>query len=465
MLAIGSGVFYFVTTSKNINFFTEKEQEITQTPLPKAIDTAKISLSPTPTPEESLVKRLQKARNAIQNGELEYATNLVEKEEHSEHVLDILIQTSLGQGLYFKSEQYVKELVSLNKSTENIKQYIEILLLSGKAKEAKTLLSLLKNTNDSLFYEMIISATEYDNQKTKEIAEKIITSGTLEKYKKSAQIFLDIYTTYESFRDGSPDYLTLMIGNALKTLQFHELTIQYLKPLLEKNPNYRDAWIVVGNSYLELRQYEIAEKMLEKAVSLDPAHPISPYLLGITLYEEGQTEDAIAQLLTAVKNGYTPREQAEKLIGDMYFGMDNFENALEHYQYILEQGSPTIEDYSKAIFIALQKLKVPSLGRSFAENAIIDFANNPKAMALKGIVLLESENKESAKTYIENLAVQYPQSLDALLLVGKLRESEKNYQSAFDLYKKCYDKGSVSGDSIYIECAQEYEKLRKKLQK
>jgi tetratricopeptide (TPR) repeat protein len=243
------------------------------------------------------------------------------------------------------------------------------------------------------------------------------------------------------------------------------LTIAYIKPVLEKNANYRDAWIVVGNSYLELKQFEIAEKMLEKAVSLDPSHPISAYLLGVTLYEEGQAEDAINQLKIAIKNGYTPRAKVEKYIGDMYFGIDKFEDALEHYQYVLEQGEPTVADYSKAVFIALQKLKVPSLGRSFAENAIVDFSNNPKALALKGVALLESGNLQIAKQYIENLALKYPQSLDIILLVGNLRESEESYQSAFDLYKKCYDDGSVSGDFIYIECAQKYEELREKLQK
>ncbi|HIQ57625.1 TPA: tetratricopeptide repeat protein [Candidatus Gracilibacteria bacterium] len=468
MLAVGSGVFYFAMTSKNIDFFTVNSlDQQTQTPAPQATDKAKISLSPTPTakPEISLIEKLKKANNAIKNGELEYASTLLENEEHTEHVLEILIKATLGQGMYFDAEQYTKELVSLNNSKKNIKQYAEILLLSGKVADAKTLLPLLNDTDHKLFYEMIIAVTENNHEVVQLSAENILNSKSSEKYKKSAQIFIDIYKTYESFRDGSPDYLTLMLGNALKTLKFHELTIIYIKPILEKNPNYRDAWIVIGNSYLELRKYEIAEKMLEKAVSLDPSHPISPYLLGITLYEEGQTEDAISQLKTAVKNGYTPRYKAEKQIGDMYFGIEKFKDALEHYQYVLEQGEPTLGDYSKATFIALQKLKVPSLGRSFAENAIVDFSNNPTALALKGWALLDSGNLITAKQYIENLAVKYPASLDVILLVGKLREAEKNYQSAFDLYKKCYDSGTTSGNIIYIECAQEYERLRKELQK
>lgn len=465
MLAVGSIVFYIVMIKQNINFFTVNNQaeEIT---IPTATDKAKISLSPTPTakPEISLIEKLKKANNAIKNGELEYASTLLENEEQTQHVLEVLVQSSLGQGDYFNAENYIKKLVVIDKSIKNIQQYVEILLLSGKATDAKSLLPLLQNTDHVIFYEMIIAVTENNHEVVALRAEELSQSSS-EKYKKSAQIFKDIYITYESFRDGSPDYLILMLGNALKTLKFHELTIIYLKPILEKNPNYRDAWIVVGNSYLELKKFEIAEKMLEKAVSLDPSHPISPYLLGITLYEEGQTEDAINQLKTAIKNGYTPRAKAEKQIGDMYFGINKFEEALEHYQYVLEQGNPTIGDYSKSVFIALQKLKVPSLGRSFAENAIIDFSNNPTALSLKGWALLEAGNLVTAKEYIEDLAVKYPASLEVILLVGKLREAEENYQSAFDLYKKCYDTGSVSGNAIYIECAQEYERLRKELQK
>ncbi len=467
MLLIGSSVFYFVITNKNISILNINTT--TPTPTPAVVSTTKATLSlaptPTPTPKISLIEKLQMAENAIKNGELQYARTLLENEEHTEHVLNILIKATLGQGNYFECEQYTKELVSLDKSQKNIQQYVKILLLSGKKKDAKSLLPLLDETDDKFFYQMILAVVENNHETVKSLAKKIIETSSNEKYKKSAQIFLDIYKTYKSFRDGSPDYLTLMLGNALKTLNFHELTIQYVKPILEKNPNYRDAWIVTGNAYLELKKFEIAEKMLEKAISLDPTHPISPYLLGITLYEEGQTEDAIKQITTAIKNGYTPRYIAEKQLGDMYVGLHKYEEALEHYQYILEQGKPTLEDYSKATFIALQKLKVPSLGRSFAENAIVDFANNPKALSLKGWALLSTNNLPVAKTYIENLAVQFPESLDVIFLVGKLREKEKKYQSAFDLYKKCYDKGSVSKNSLYIECAKEYEHLRKELQK
>ncbi|HIQ56711.1 TPA: hypothetical protein EYG96_01565, partial [Candidatus Gracilibacteria bacterium] len=121
MLAVGSIVFYIVMIKQNINFFTVNNQaeEIT---IPTATDKAKISLSPTPTakPEISLIEKLKKANNAIKNGELEYASTLLENEEQTQHVLEVLVQSSLGQGDYFNAENYIKKLVVIDKSIKNI---------------------------------------------------------------------------------------------------------------------------------------------------------------------------------------------------------------------------------------------------------------------------------------------------------------------------------------------------------
>ena len=157
------------------------------------------------------------------------------------------------------------------------------------------------------------------------------------------------------------------------------------------------------------------------------------------------------------------REKAERHIADMYFADEKYEEALEHYQYILDEGdNPTLKDYTRSVYIALQELDTPSLGTSFASNAAAAMPENPAALALQGWVLLESGDTVQAKTALRDLVAQYPLAQEPLLYLAKTHEKEEEYETAFDTYKKCYEIEPES--AVGMECAQKYEELRITLQ-
>jgi tetratricopeptide (TPR) repeat protein len=447
------GISTFAWSSYGILYHPKEKPQ----PTTKIFSNIKPSITPIVL-KKDLSEKIINAKSAIKFGQYEHAINILEKEKKSSESLKVLILASIKQGIYVNAKDYSNELLKIEKTEKNILQHIHILLLQGKTDEAKKYFKEINESSEKIFYELIISVSENKNDIAKDLANKLLKD---EKYNKISLLFINTYKTYDSFRDGSPAYLKTMLANVLKTLQYHAITINYIKPVLETNPEYRDAWLVIGNSYLILKKFEIAERMFEKALSLDPSHPISPYLLGVTLYELDQEEDAIKQIENAIKNGYKDKIQAQRYIADIYFQEKKYDKSLEYYQKIFNTEKSQLSDYTKGVYITLKELKTPKLGEILAQEAIKKEPNNPAALSLKGWSLLENGKKEEAKEFLEDLIKKYPNSLETLLYLGKTYEKYEDielHKKAFFIYKKCYEKGK--GNAISIECAKRYEDLR-----
>lgn len=453
MIAVGGGAFLW--SAQDSLFSREPLPE----PSPVVVSTLKPSFSPASFFPEDASDRVQYAQRALENGQIEYAISTLEDIETPESQ-SLLLQAFLQQKSYLDAQEILEQLLSLSYNEEYQRDYVSVLLLQAKLDESSLALQLLNDSAEKSFYELLIAVMDKDHEVVEQLAKKLQQD---EEYKTIGNAFIDVYTTYESFRDGSPHYLNTLLANLLKTLEFHHLAIEYIKPTLKEFPEYRDAWLVIGNAYLELKKFEIAERMFEKALSLDPTHPITPYLLGVTLYELGQTEDALDQLKNAKKNGFEPKSQINRVIGDIYFSDEKFDEALEYYQVLLSDSeNASFQDFSKGIYIALQELDAPILGRSFAEKAKLLFQNSPEVMALEGWVLLREGQPEKSQILLEELKNQYPDTPDVLLYLGRTYEFQERFDPAFDTYKQCYE--MIPLHPVSLECGERYEDLRERLQ-
>ena len=314
----------------------------------------------TPNAPEISVNFLTQAEQFFAQGNFTGAIEMAQKnlETHPNDIqsLSIIADSYTALSDYFQAEQAISQIVTLQNTPQNQVKYIEILLLSGKTDLANTKIQLLPQSEEKVFYQMIIAVVTEDYDAIKKYAKTLTASDS--QYKKTAQEFLNIFENYKTFRDGSPHYLRTMLANMLNILDYHTLTIEFIKPTLEEYPDYRDAWILMGNSYLSLKKFNLAERMLEKAISLDPSHPKTPYFLAITLAELGQYDDAIEQFNNALKNQYKPASKVQRYIAETYLRQKNYDKAVEYFQEVIsDTENAEFQDYVYAITIALQKLK------------------------------------------------------------------------------------------------------------
>ncbi len=469
-LLLGVGAFvlvtkpwiYFSNTSQNSEKTPEISQQevVLQAPEKTLLPSPEPSISPEPENQDFLAA----AQNFMQQGEYQKAIKTIEKHQNknpqSIKAFQLSIDASMGMMDYFRAEKEINALLKLQNTPQNQVKKVEILMLAGKANDAKKLINTLPQSAEKIFYQMLIAVTEEKWEEVKTHANQLIKSQS--SYGQTAQNFLDIFENYKSFRDGSPHYLRTMMANMLNILDYHALTIQFIKPTLEEYPDYRDAWILMGNSYLALKKFKIAEEMLDKAVSLDPAHPQSPFFLAVTLAELKQYDEAKNQFQNAIYNGYEPKAKAYRYMADLYAREKNYDKAVEFYQEAISDGENAIpRDYIDSITISLIKLNSPDLALKTATQFNTKFPEEKRALPFLAWSLLKTGKAAKAEQVLQKAISQYPNLADSQLFLGEALSAQNKNEQALNAYKKGYELGK--GNAVSRECAQKYNDLKTQL--
>lgn len=144
--------------------------------------------------------------------------------------------------------------------------------------------------------------------------------------------------------------------------------VGHLQKAIEIHPNYKNAYLLVGNAYNYLKQYNKSVQYYEKALSLDPNYPEAIQNLGIAYRDSKQFDKAVAQFgklekmngNAVVKNeniAYT-YEEAGKFYGSQnqhQKALDSFKKAIQYssdkgkYEYFVGLAYVQLQNVPKAI--------------------------------------------------------------------------------------------------------------------
>jgi len=389
------------------------------------------------------------AKEAYDQMRYSYTIQLIEQKsgKKSEEELILLSRSQKQMGDFETAIRTIEKEIS-SSSSQNLKnEWIKRTLENGDIPKAKTILSEFSQSDSKAFFGIIIAMAENKQDEIKTLLLQIPETSTFIKEKNSIQ---EVLKTYESFSEGSPYFLSAMLANLLRSLEYPKLSLPILKNILEENPDYRDAWIVMGNAYLTLKQFDVAESMLEKAISLDPTHPQSPYLLGLALSELKMYDDAIIQFDTAIKNKYEPKEKILRAKADIFLRKKENQNALTMYEEIINSQNSSAEDFTKAITISFSELNMTEKAISLAEQASKKFPENTSILSQQAFV------KNDIQTLF-SLRSSNPQNSEILLYLGQANIKGGNQEEAKKMFKECYEKGN--GNAFASECATRYNSL------
>ena len=85
----------------------------------------------------------------------------------------------------------------------------------------------------------------------------------------------------------SPDTQKVILAQTLNNYGDAILAQPLLKEVTVSDPKYRDGWVFLGYTYLELNDYDNAEKALNAAKDIDPVYPLTFELLARTYQAKG----------------------------------------------------------------------------------------------------------------------------------------------------------------------------------
>lgn len=272
-------------------------------------------------------------------------------------------------------------------------------------------------------------------------------------------------------------------GDFAKGISFYkqgqyQKAIEQFEPLVEENPDYEAGFRVLGDCYLQLKQYSKAASAFRKAMELDGDQFVSHYGLAVAHFNQGQHRDAIAALIRAERLAKAPREQYQlaQLRGSAYYNIEDYAKAIEDLQKaasiqrgdfndILQLGISYYRtgNYEQARQRLEQAASLnPSSGEPMRFLARLDYQNALEA--------LDNRQYDRAARILREHVDKNPQDADAWFNLGlalqfaeNLREAESAFLKAVQIDARNWDAWNRLG--FIYEKQQQYSKSLEHYQK
>ena len=345
------------------------------------------------------------------------------KENYTSTQIDLLIgRTFINKEEMSKAISHFNQLDQTNPEVQYYQAIFQILQKNNKAAENK-FTSLLKD----------LTATGPDKEPNEEL-------------KKKVKIFLDTYTAINLNKDSKEQHKESLLSKALIEVNEFQAAIPLLFDVIKLQNNYRDAWVMLGYSYLNTGQYEDAINALFQAKVLDPGKPETLFFIGITYAVQEMYDEAITYLEEARDAGFEQVTLVEQKLADLNLIKGNFDKALQSYENIINSDEADPNLYTKAIWVSIEKLDKPHKAIQLAEKAIESYPEEAISYSLRGWGFIANGDYEKGKNDLIAALEINPKLEHAYLNLGWLYEKQDIRTLAKEYYKKAYMLGN--GNSI-----------------
>ncbi len=420
----------------------QKDKNSDANTTPDASASAAPSIKPQP-PEDlkNTEALLERGENFFQSGFLSLAINdftkATEISNGNQTAWSSLIKAQLALRDYNAAEQ------SAQKALEIFPKNREFLILLGETLLQKSEFAKAKETFEQLpesaarsFYLGIMAVYFDDNETAKTLLEGIKTDT---EFGDRARVITTAFEEFSLFPDGNPLHLRLLLAKGLNELRFYEMAIQKAKKIIEEREDYRDAWIILGHSYLSLERYDLARNVLEKALELDPTKPETTFFLALSESALGDYDNAITHLSMARENGFKPESEVTSALAETFLAGQYYEAARQEFEKLIALNGKSAAAYVQPVTISIELLNDPTTAKILATQAV---TNNPDSMVarnLLGWALLEGGEYDKAKETLNAVIVAEPDFAPAYLNLGRVAEKESDNKQAVQYYKTAYD--------------------------
>ena len=319
----------------------------------------------------------------------------------------------------------------------------EFLQILGETKIQKSDFEGAQKIFDSLsdspikyFYSGVLSAfsEDYDNaKKLLELAKNDTKLGS------SAENILIAFEEFSLFPDGDPLYLKLLLAKSFNELKFFEMSVLLTKKILKQNEEYRDAWIILGHSYLSLEKFALAENAFLAAKKLDPIKPETLLFLGLAQREIEKIDEAITNLEMAKQNNFIPQDLVILELANTQLLGGYYRSARDNFLQLTELQPKKIENFSEAIRISIEFLDDVEFAENLAKKLLQNYPESEIANNLIAKVFLEKNELEKAEQSVQTAININPDFSEAYFVLGNIFEKKLEKEKAIESFKKCYD--------------------------
>jgi Flp pilus assembly protein TadD len=377
------------------------------------------------------------------NSAIEEYLKATQKNESSSDAKRRLAEAYIKNNQPELAETYFRKALEIAKTSNEIKLGLARSLLNqGKKEEAKTLIWEIPNEYLPAKYYKAITLVIYEkpNEAEKIFKELEKQENTDDSIKEKSEIFLKAFENASLVPD-DPLYAKLQYYFALSKNGEQVSAIPLLFSIVNEKNNYRDAWIVLGYSYLSSGKIKEAIDSLLQARELDSEKPETNFYLGISYFANNEFEKALYYLQKAKSLKFPDTNLIELKMAEIYSARNDFINAEEKYESLLKNGNTNIAIYENLININLEQLNNPKKAYTYAEKLYKDHPSNPLTFILISKIYIEAKSLKLAKEFITQ-ALEMDQTIPEIYLVmGKISELEGKKLMAKEYYNTAYIMG------------------------
>jgi tetratricopeptide (TPR) repeat protein len=247
---------------------------------------------------------------------------------------------------------------------------------------------------------------------------KQILTGLLLKQGQIDQAVANLENLLDSLKD-DPQQQQDVISALLEQEEDKNKNFTFLKKLIEIRPKDTSILLLYARLLIDNNQLEVAQPVLQQLLVLNPTHEQAALLYAHTLEKQDKVKEAILWL----------KQKIDK-------------NANENWQFLYARLLATDEQYDESI-------------RQFKQ-LLARHPQRSEFLYALGLLYLQTKQLSPAKRYFTSLLSNKDQRDTAIFYLGRIAETEKNFEEALTWYRKVqkgdnYLNAQARIANIYVE--------------
>ena len=265
-------------------------------------------------------------------------------------------------------------------------------------------------------------------------AVKVLSDGNFQSNSDSraaSQLIQAIQTGQEK---NEPSYLRVLVGQTLGDLNDWEIAIQAFRKALELEPNYAEAWALLGEAQQMVGQD--GYPALQQALTLDPTSDIVRVAMALYYRRQEEPQKALVYL-RALAAKYPQQGQWQVEIGATLAEDGNLIEAMNAYQNAVEIEPNNAANWrALALFSANNGFDANSYTLPAASQALLLDPDGIETLDMAGWINLTLGDLDNAEQFLQQALQKDATYPPALLHMGQLYLKKGQTDQAYPLLKR-----------------------------
>lgn len=340
-----------------------------------------------------------------------------------------------------KARSYFEKVKEFSPTIEADVLIARTYLNERNVEQAKKIFDSLDYANDEVkFYRAILSVLYKDHDTAKEIFTELTKEDSLasKEIKERSTIFLNTYRSIDETKGIKQQHSDTLLAKAIVDSNEYDAAIPLLFNAINSQGDYRDAWILLGYSYLKTNKIQDALDAFLQAKTLDPNKPQTLFFLGIVYALEDRLDDAVFYLKKAETAGFEPLVQVEQRLADIYLLQQKYDEAITSYDKVISLNPEDISIFTKTVWICIEKSNKAEKALYFGEKVVAAHPEEAMSYNLRGWGFVAYGNYERGAEDLNKALSLDPKLASAYLNFGWMLEKQGDAEKAKEYYKKAY---------------------------